>query len=82
MKDHFEVKFRVAELNDHPGYKEVIAHLLEGLESLAIRMEQSQTHEVDISLLAEWKATRKIIKELRAFPEMYAEEISQMQSIG
>lgn len=80
MKENFETKFRVAELLEHPGYKAVIHDLLDHVEALSIRMEQSQTHELDISLLAEWKASRKIVKRLTSFPEKFAEEIAEQHA--
>lgn len=66
---NFETDHAVAELRSHPGYKWVVDQIQSELNGLENQLENSKEHEVDVSLLAQWKAHRKLVRRLRSMPE-------------
>lgn len=46
------------------AFQTIVAELTESIEALAVQMEQSSNSQLDLSLIGEWKATRKIVRSL------------------
>lgn len=64
----FETDHAVSELRNDVGYKWVIEQIQAEHNAIEGQLEKSDSSTVDVSLLAQWKAYRKVLRRLRSLP--------------
>lgn len=64
----FETDHAVSELLNHAGYRWIIEQIQAESSAVENQLEKSDSNAVDVSLLAQWKAYRKVLRRLRNLP--------------
>lgn len=70
----FEKHHLIGELSTHRGYILLLDQLETEFSAIETKLTDSVDERVDISLLAQWKVYKRVIKRLRAIPQQSAKQ--------
>lgn len=74
--NEFEKQHLIGELATHRGYNLLVDQLETEFAGIESKLADSVDEHVDMSLLAQWKIWKRLLKRLRTIPQQSAERTS------